>query len=208
MAPVQRPRCLLLEMPPEVIVMIYEELAKFQPRTQPCISTARNRPFFVDYYGAIAGTNHQVRQESLPILLQGVKLCVHVDTLLRKPKASREILLMQDTSMLQDISSYSFSLSNNCICNLDIDLGNAEQPVTKESRDTPCKPGYCVKESLPAVPAASLVKRLEVTRGGHRVMTEKILEGLVELLCAYASMFKSIGCGVDRRMLRSTSVEN
>jgi hypothetical protein len=176
-------RCFLLELPAEIRVLIYEELARQQP--------AGLRLFiaqYIDYaisetsrHLALAGVNHQIRQESIPVLYRNIEIRISTSKnaygLVSPALPWTERV---DPAILGAVQTFIFETGVGCRCGcmVALEMSNIERPVQIGANDR-CPSS---KTKMYRKLAGPQVDKLEVVGGERRVMTKEVLGRILRSL--------------------------
>ena len=177
----QSSRCLFTVLPPEIRVMIYENVVQQLDSliVAPFI-TIRELPCEVNkdvaHDLALTRINRQIRQEALPIFYRHIDILINIST---EPDRARAYRWVQgvDHAMLNAIQFFALMLGRTCHCVIHISLADLDNPVRANT--------MLNRYSATGVQARIVeenVLQLQTVGGKRRVMTKETLEKLVRLL--------------------------
>ena len=181
----QGPRSFMLELPPEIRLMIYEELTKLHPPDsnfiylERCKGTGYNN-LQNAALTAITRVNHQIRREAIPILYRGLEIVVQISTE-KDQRAVHQWLANASPALLQAVRTYSFYTTRYCVCPCLtevclLDSGySVELPGDNEEDD--CEYDYHILETYRTYKthAENIVEDLEVFEGKGPIFTKVVM---------------------------------
>lgn len=176
----QGSRCLFLELPSEIRVIIYEEVAQQQP--------ASNMLALREFHGsvtrehahhlALARVNRQIRQEPAPIVYRNLTIQVTVSSHTASRVRVRQWAERVDPNLVSAIQKSTLAPRHMCSCSIFFSLADLKRPVRFH---TNCRYIRRCFTKMNASLVEDMVLALVTVGGKRRVMTKEVLGRLVRL---------------------------
>jgi hypothetical protein len=176
-------RCLFLELPPEVRIIIYEQLEQLQ---LPDLGNLCIEHPFVHLYGdvpkalALTQVNRQIRRESLPILYRNVHIRIETGSD-KDQRCVDHWMESVDWAILHAVSKYTFYPFEHCYSGIVLHLGDLHNTVQTIGRQEWCFSSH--REGLRTYEdkMKAEVAKLQILGAKRRLMTKVTMQTLMQL---------------------------